>query len=240
MSSVYRVAAFSKLLSRCASSSNCHKLLPTVCYVNNANHKIHVVKFSVPLSRSYSTKSDQNKAAADKKDESECEIVYMGQQNKNIKNIKMISLSTSLMGLSVQPIVYQKAVLSGEVTNFTLPIFALLGLFALATPPLLNLITKRYILSIEYYPKRDKYVASVYTLFARQKKIEFTPDDVTIPTVLGMFTNCCIKGKPMFMDSTSFSEENQKHYVRIMGYDQPLDLKLDETIPDTKKSSEKT
>ena len=29
----------------------------------------------------------------------------------------------------------------------------------------------------------------------------------------------------MFVDSLSFSDENQKHYVRIMGYDKPIDLK---------------
>lgn len=53
-------------------------------------------------------------------------------------------------------------------------------------------------------------------------QIEFTPADVTIPTVLGMFTSCAIKGRPVFIDAKYFTD--QEHYIKIMGYDKPLDL----------------
>lgn len=38
-----------------------------------------------------------------------------------------------------------------------------------------------------------------------------------------MFANILIKGKPAYIDPKSFSE--QKHFVRIMGWDKPVDLK---------------
>ena len=55
-------------------------------------------------------------------------------------------------------------------------------------------------------------------------QVEFTPDDVSIPAVLGMFANCAIFGKTVFLDSKNFTD--QRHFVRIMGYDKPMDFKL--------------
>lgn len=57
-------------------------------------------------------------------------------------------------------------------------------------------------------------------------QIEFTPEDVTIPTMLGMFTSCAIKRKPVFLDAKFFTD--QSHYQRIMGYDKPVDLLVDD------------
>lgn len=55
-------------------------------------------------------------------------------------------------------------------------------------------------------------------------QLEFTPDDVVVPDVTGMFTNCIIKGKPLFLEQNFFHDSS--HYIRIMGYDKPMDFKL--------------
>lgn len=52
----------------------------------------------------------------------------------------------------------------------------------------------------------------------------FTPDDVVVPDVTGMFTNCIIKGMPLFFEQKFFHDSN--HYIRIMGYDKPVDFKI--------------
>ena len=48
--------------------------------------------------------------------------------------------------------------------------------------------------------------------------------DVTVPDVPGMFTTFVVKGKPLFADAGHF--QPIEHFGRIMGYDQPVDLKL--------------
>lgn len=59
-----------------------------------------------------------------------------------------------------------------------------------------------------------------YKLF----QLEFTPKDVVVPDITGMFTNCIIKGHPLFLEQKFFY--NSSHYIRIMGYDKPIDFKL--------------
>ncbi|XP_024940688.1 transmembrane protein 70 homolog, mitochondrial isoform X2 [Cephus cinctus] len=57
-----------------------------------------------------------------------------------------------------------------------------------------------------------------------KKKTEFTPDDVYVPDITGMFTTCLINKKPFFFDMRFFSDMG--HYKKIMGYDKPIDFKL--------------
>lgn len=65
-------------------------------------------------------------------------------------------------------------------------------------------------------------------------KIRFTVDDVTVPDVPGMFTSLIVKQKgsgkqiPLFIDPRLFGDHVQ-HYVKIMGYDKPIDFKLNLT-----------
>lgn len=45
-----------------------------------------------------------------------------------------------------------------------------------------------------------------------------------VPDVTGMFTNCIVKNTPLFLDQNFFHDSS--HYIRIMGYDKPVDFKL--------------
>lgn len=121
--------------------------------------------------RDYSTSADTKVAATDTK-VPEKEIVYTGFLTKNIRSIKLFSLTTSLVGLCVQPMVYTKAITEGSSTAWTLPAFAIVGLFALATPPLLHMVTKKYVIDIVHDPKTDKYTATYFNLFAMKRKVK--------------------------------------------------------------------
>lgn len=51
-----------------------------------------------------------------------------------------------------------------------------------------------------------------------------------------MFTSFLVKKRPLFVDPALF--DDPEHYVRIMGYDKPIDFKLNsnEESDQTKKS----
>ncbi|XP_058801371.1 transmembrane protein 70 homolog, mitochondrial [Phymastichus coffea] len=209
---------------------------------NNYDYKA-LYTLSTASRQTYSTlsgatrKRNVNKSETEqfevKKTEDGKEIVYEGMLSLRVRNIKFFSLSTTFLALGVQPLIYMKAVMGGIATKWTIPTFAVLAAFAVATPVLLHYVTKRYIIQVLYDPVKDTYTAVTYNIFVKEKKVEFTPQDVTIPTILGMFTTCAIKGKPMFLDAEDFSE--QKHYIRIMGYDKPLDLQGGTMKPKPKK-----
>ncbi|XP_032687777.1 transmembrane protein 70 homolog, mitochondrial [Odontomachus brunneus] len=149
--------------------------------------------------------------------------IYYGNLTKNIRSLKIFSLITSIGGLLFQPFFYMKAVENGN-TEAVIGIFALISFIAVSTPILLNLVTKKYVTHIYYDPSEDKYIANTYNLFVVKKKLEFTPEDVVVPDVNGMFTNCIIKGTPLFLEQKFFYDPS--HYIRIMGYDKPVDFKL--------------
>ena len=51
-----------------------------------------------------------------------------------------------------------------------------------------------------------------------------------------MFTSFLVKGKPLFVEPTNFSQSI--HYGRLMGYDKPIDFRLNENSEN--KSSKST
>lgn len=100
------------------------------------------------------------------------------------------------------------------------------GFFTFVTPLLLHFVTKKYVTSLTFDPDKETYTAETLTFFLTKRKIEFTPDDVKVPDVPGMFTSMLVKGIPLFVDPRAFP--NPDHYIKIMGYDKPIDLKLGE------------
>ncbi|XP_018404465.1 PREDICTED: transmembrane protein 70 homolog, mitochondrial [Cyphomyrmex costatus] len=158
--------------------------------------------------------------------------IYYGPLTKQIKLLKLFSLLTSSGGLLVQPFLYMKAIENDNI-GVVLGIFACIGFFAITTPLLIHMITKKYVTYLYYNAKEDTYIANTYSLFARTKKLTFTPKDVVVPDVNGMFTNCVIRNVPLFLEQKFFYDSS--HYIRIMGYDKPIDFKLhtnfNQTVP---------
>lgn len=101
------------------------------------------------------------------------------------------------------------------------------GFFTFVTPILLHSVTKKYVINLTFNPDKETYTAETLTFFLRKQKLEFKPEDVKVPDVPGMFTSMVIKGVPLFMDPRMFP--NPDHYIKIMGYDKPIDFKLNLT-----------
>lgn len=63
-----------------------------------------------------------------------------------------------------------KAVESGD-TGAIIGIFATISFFAVSTPILLNLVTKKYVTYMYYDADEDKYIANTYNLFVQRKEV---------------------------------------------------------------------
>lgn len=51
-------------------------------------------------------------------------------------------------------------------------------------------------------------------------------EDVQVPEIPGLFTTIKAKGKALFFDPSHFV--NPDYYATLMGFDKPIDFKIDE------------
>ncbi|XP_073837600.1 transmembrane protein 70 homolog, mitochondrial [Musca autumnalis] len=164
-----------------------------------------------------------------KKDEVDTEAlqrVYYGSLAPRMKAVKIFSLTTSLAGLAAQPILLEQGMKMGG-TGMAVFLCGFAGFFTFVTPFMLHFITKKYVTEIHYNPQTDEYVATTISIILQKIKTKFRPSDVKVPEVPGMFTSFLVDGRPLFVDPALF--DDPEHYVRIMGYDKPIDFKLETT-----------
>ncbi|KAF2355236.1 TMEM70 family [Trinorchestia longiramus] len=148
--------------------------------------------------------------------------IYEGLLSTQVKLIKSFSLGTSIIGVSIQPIVISHL---GESMSLLVSFSALIGMFTFVTPALIHWFTRKYVFKLRYDPQKDLYAATTLSFFLREKTIHFKPSDVTIPELPSMFTTFLVKKKPLFVDMETFKDV--EHFGRIMGYDKPLNLYVD-------------
>ncbi|RXG73977.1 Transmembrane protein 70-like protein, mitochondrial [Armadillidium vulgare] len=173
--------------------------------------------------QNYSSSSSETKEKEKKEQiigEGTWEEIYKGVLTTQLKLLKMFSISTSAICLSVQPILYEKIGNTDLAIVVTLATF--LGIFTFTTPALIHWVSKKYVTKLEYDPTRDIYAATTLSFFLREKKIHFKVDDVIRPEIPGLFTSFKVKKQALFVDPDTFKDI--EHYSRIMGFDKPLDL----------------
>ena len=156
-----------------------------------------------------------HKLASSDKHEQE---IYSGILSTQIKLVKTFSLTTSVIGLSCQTMLYNYA----GSTNLGVMIAsgAFLSFFTFVTPVLIHSISKKYVTKLYYNQVEDKYTAVVYNIFIRPKKIEFKVRDVNVPDIPGMFTTFKAKGHALFVDMDQFRDPT--HFGKIMGYNDDI------------------
>uniref|UniRef100_A0A1I8NYY3 Transmembrane protein 70 homolog, mitochondrial n=1 Tax=Stomoxys calcitrans TaxID=35570 RepID=A0A1I8NYY3_STOCA len=162
--------------------------------------------------------------------------VYYGSLAPRMKAVKIFSLSTSLAGLAAQPILMEQGMKLGG-TGMAVFLCGFAGIFTFVTPFLLHFITKKYVTEIHYNPQTEEYVATTISIILQKIQTKFRPSDVKVPEVPGMFTSFMVGNKALFVDPALF--DDPEHYVRIMGYDKPIDLKLELTETPTPSKSNK-
>lgn len=153
--------------------------------------------------------------------------------------MKVFSLTTSLAGLIAQPVLYEQAAKLGSSTPVIVAVCSFVGFFTFVTPFLLHVITKRYVTELHYDPLTNEYDATVITFYLTKQHVKFKVEDVHVPEVPGMFTSFIVNRKgskkpvSLFIDPKLF--EDPMHYVKIMGYDKPIDFKLNLTEKEESK-----
>ncbi|XP_016925871.3 transmembrane protein 70 homolog, mitochondrial [Drosophila suzukii] len=150
--------------------------------------------------------------------------IYYGTLAPRMKVVKFFSLSTSLAGLAAQPILLEQGMKIGG-TGMGIFLCTIGGFFTFVTPLLLHFITKKYVTELHYNPQTEEYTATTISLLLQKIKTKFRPNDVVVPEVPGMFTSFLVNKRPLFVDPALF--DDPEHYVKIMGYDKPIDFKLD-------------
>uniref|UniRef100_A0A8D8Y705 Transmembrane protein 70 homolog, mitochondrial n=1 Tax=Cacopsylla melanoneura TaxID=428564 RepID=A0A8D8Y705_9HEMI len=151
-------------------------------------------------------------------------LVYEGPLSSRIRHAKIFSLSSSAIGLAMQPVLYQKTLEAGTGLAVTIGGAVFLGFFTFVTPVLLHLVSRKYVTHLFYNPSTEEFTASTYNIFLRPKVTVFKADDVTRPELPTMFASFYVRGKPLFADPENFT--SLEVYKKMMGYDKPIDMKL--------------
>lgn len=159
-------------------------------------------------------------------------LVYSGSMSPMVKRLKLVSLTTSTVGISMQPFIYRSLVEPTTSSGVSIAVgaAAVTTTLVMLSPLLLNLLTKRYVTHLYFNEQSQTFTLISLNFFNRKKSRTFRADDVQVPLSTGPFTTFLVNGQPYFVDGLAFSDINI--YNHLMGYD-----KLDEKI---KRMTEKT
>lgn len=166
-------------------------------------------------------------------------LVYTGSLSSNLTRVKMVSMSTSMISVFVQPFVISAA---KDDMMMKAGILGTISTLVFCTPALLHFVAKKYITDIYYNEDTKVFTLARKTFFLRRKEVEYKAEDVKIPFHGGFLVNHVIKGTNYFIDVASFrSKDIYKHMV---GYDSPMTeeikiLSSDVTAPKKEMSKKK-
>jgi transmembrane protein 70 len=156
------------------------------------------------------------------------DLVYIGTMARLVRFVKIFSISTSLMGISVQPLIYNQvadlhwalALMVGSVASF----------FVFVTPVLLHIITKRYVTRMYWDSETNKFSATTYSLFLRELEHNFIAEQVVVPSTPGIFTTILVNGgkTPLFLDPSLFVDK--RALIHLLRYNEPLDWEIPPTL----------
>ena len=99
------------------------------------------------------------------------ERIYDGGLATKIRFVKMFSLFTSASSLSCQPYIINRALEAENSAVTVAGIIVTFGFFAFVTPLMLHVITKRYVVHVDYDHEKDTYIATTYSIFAKKKEV---------------------------------------------------------------------
>lgn len=149
-------------------------------------------------------------------------LIYMGPIRKAIHVTKFMSLTSSAVGLALQPTLISQATTVHPVVAVAIGSFV--GFFTYVTPFLIHWMTKRYVVEMYFDAQNQTFECYTLTFFLRHKRLQFQASDVVIPDIPGPFTSIMVRDTPLLIDPKHFTDVEA--YKLLMGYDKPLDLKL--------------
>ncbi|KAH9515495.1 hypothetical protein Btru_011175 [Bulinus truncatus] len=157
-------------------------------------------------------------------------LVYQGRVGNMFRALKIFSLSTSAIGLCLQP--YLLMTCQDMPLKLAIPIFAAMNIFVVVNPILIHYIAKKYILELYFNPDTKVFTAVMLTFLAKKETFSFTAKDVHCPDVPNMFAMFTAKNRPLFAHEADFTDLDV--YKHLMGFDVPLDLTVGNTDAENK------
>ena len=132
----------------------------------------------------------------------------------------MFSYTSSGTSLCLMPHVLFKTGLATQSLALQASFIAIISLFTFATPVLLHLLTKGYVLRLYHHAPRDAYTAVTCSALLVEKRTVFRQDQVRLPAVAKMFTSFYAGQRSMLVNPDLFQLPSD--YNHLMGYDQPF------------------
>lgn len=83
----------------------------------------------------------------------------------------MFSLTTSIVGVCAQPMLYQKAAELGSSTPVIVALCGFIGFFTFITPFLIHFVTKKYVTELHYDAANKEYIATIINFFMMKKQV---------------------------------------------------------------------
>lgn len=98
-------------------------------------------------------------------------FIFIGTLTPQIRSVKVFSLTTSLVGVCAQPMLYQKAAELGSSTPVIVAMCGFVGFFTFITPFLIHFVTKKYVTELNYDESKKEYIATVINFFLTKKQV---------------------------------------------------------------------
>ncbi|OAD55135.1 Gamma-aminobutyric acid receptor alpha-like [Eufriesea mexicana] len=98
------------------------------------------------------------------------ELIYTGSLTSRVRNLKLVSIITSILTSFGQPIIFSKIIIDDNLIGIA-ALFAVINLVSIGTPIFVHLLTRRYVITM-YKSQNEKYIAKVYSFLGRQKQIQ--------------------------------------------------------------------
>ncbi len=106
-------------------------------------------------------------------------LVYVGQLTNQLKGAKILSLTSSLLGILMMPLLMET--LSTSTLFAKLFVFGTTSFFIFITPILSQVLTRRYVSRMYYNYDEKRFTAILFNFFLFEYKLEFSIDDVYMP-----------------------------------------------------------
>lgn len=83
---------------------------------------------------------------------------------------QLFSVSSSVVGITVQPILYKEIVSTGNVPVI-LAAYSFIGFFTIVTPLLLHMLTRKYVTELSYNELTQTYIAKTLNILGIPKEV---------------------------------------------------------------------
>lgn len=157
-------------------------------------------------------------------------LVYVGSLTHQLKAAKILSLSSSLLGILMLP--FLTNTLASSALFAKIFVFGTSGFFILVTPILSQVLTRKYVSRMYYNYEEKKFTAILFNFWLFEYKLEFDLNDAFMPEIPGLFTTLKLKsnGRNLFVDLNQISDLSLTE--KILGYDKDFNIEKYKTKKD--------